>query len=188
MGRVCLAGSCEVSPANEVGADAVNEQPLDLVIRKFALRPLGKSRLRLVAKASFASTMLVEPDRTGMTVEIDGAGGHPLYTASVPSYMFEANYVRTRFLYAADSAPPPKYAGLKLLTVMTGGRRVVVTAKAIVPAALLASPALVGASTSKEPAVSAFIWTIRWAAHCGSDPVVCSTGQKCRRSKLPARF
>jgi hypothetical protein len=174
-----MAGVCQVLAADGAGADVVNDEAVEMVITKFVLRRHGRSGLGLMARASFQPRMPVEPDRTGMTVEVDDTSGSALYSASVPADMFEANYARTRFLYVADRTTTAPYAGLRSLKVMTGGRSVVVTARATVPASLLPSPTLAGEPLRWERTRSTLAWTLRWDTRCVSHPVKCSPRKKC---------
>ena len=150
--------------------------PVKLVISKFVLRPHGRS-LSLTAKASFPQTMPVDPDQSGMTVEVDAPDGQPVYTAVVPPEQFGANFIRTRFLFVADGPAPAPYAGLRSLKVTMGGSNVVVTAKAVVPASALSSLAGADGSASTHTPLN---WAVRWGAHCASSPVLCSKRSKCQ--------
>src|SRR5437763_1868440 len=114
-GRLCVTGVCQVPGAALTGADVVGDSAVEMAITKFSLTRHGRSGFRLVARASFQPRMPVEPDRSGMTIELDDASGSALFSASVPADMFEANYGRTRFLYISDRATTAPYAGLRIL-------------------------------------------------------------------------
>jgi len=175
----CSAGVCQLTGADGIDPDGVDDAPVKLAIRRFVLRKNGSSGLRLLAKASFTPSMMVEPDRSGMTVELDDATGRALYTATVPAEMFEANAPRTRFLYWPEGPTPAAYTGLKLLQVFTGGRNVVVIAKANVPSSVLESP-LVTEPMSPDTGASALTLTFQWGSRCASNPVKCSGRKRCQ--------
>ena len=178
-GRLCVTGVCQVPGAALTGADVVGDSAVEMAITKFSLTRHGRSGFRLVARASFQPRMPVEPDRSGMTIELDDASGSALFSASVPADMFEANYGRTRFLYISDRATTAPYAGLRILKVMTGGRSVIVIAKATVPASPLPSPELAGEPLRWKRTDSTLAWTLRWGTTCVSNPVKCHPRKKC---------
>src|SRR5438552_3935195 len=178
-GRLCVTGVCQVPGAALTGADVVGDSAVEMAITKFSLTRHGRSGFRLVARASFQPRMPVEPDRSGMTIELDDASGSALFSASVPADMFEANYGRTRFLYISDRATAAPYAGLRILKVMTGGRSVVVIAKATVPASPLPSPELAGEPLRWKRTDSTLAWTLRWGTTCVSNPVKCHPRKRC---------
>ena len=178
-GRLCVTGVCQVPGAALTGADVVGDSAVEMAITKFSLTRHGRSGFRLVARASFQPRMPVEPDRSGMTIELDDASGIALFSASVPADMFEANYGRTRFLYISDRATTAPYAGLRILKVMTGGRSVIVIAKATVPASPLPSPELAGEPLRWKRTDSTLAWTLRWGTTCVSNPVKCHPRKKC---------
>jgi len=174
-----VTGVCQVPGAALTGADVVGDSAVEMAITKFSLTRHGRSGFRLVARASFQPRMPVEPDRSGMTIELDDASGSALFSARVPADMFEANYARTRFLYVPDRATTAPDAGLRILKVLTGGRSIVVIAKATVPASPLPSPELAGEPLRWKRTDSTLAWTLRWGTTCVSNPVKCHPRKKC---------
>jgi len=171
-----MSGVCQVPGT---AADTVTDSAFNMVVTRFVVTRYGELGFRLAAQASFQPRMPVEPDVTGMTIELDDASGVALFSASVPADMFEANYARTRFLYVPDAPPTMPLGGLISLTVTTGGPSVVVTAKAIVPTEALPTMALAGGPVERASAASKFSWTIRWGGRCVTNPVHCRPRKKC---------
>lgn len=160
-------------------ADGFNDSAVDMAVTRFVLMPYGRMGFRLAARASFQPRMPIEPDRSGMTIELDDASGATLFSATVPADMFEADYSRTRFLYIPDGPPTMSSGGLLRLTVLTGGPSVIVSAKALVPTEAIPSVAMAGDALARKRSMSALVWTIRWNGRCVSKPVHCTPRKKC---------
>jgi len=174
-----VSGVCQV-PGVGPAADVLNDSAVNMAVTRFALTRYGQVGFRLAARASFQPRMPLDPDRSGMTIEIDDASGAALFSATVPADMFEANYPRTRFLYIPDSPPTMASGGLMRLTVLTGGPSVIVSAKALVPTTAIPSVALAGDPLTLERSMSALAWTVRWGGgRCVSNPVRCRPRKKC---------
>jgi hypothetical protein len=173
---VCLGGTCRAPQADAVGAAP---ETLTLQVKKFVLQPRGRHGMLMVARGAFEKRDAMEPDQTGVTVEIDDPQEDALYTATVPANLFSANYVRTRYLYVAAAGDPASTNGLQRLKIITGRAQTIVAAKGFVPATVAAQAPAVEAATSRGDAAltpMALAWTVRLGSRwCITNPVSCPT-------------
>ncbi len=177
-GTVCLQGVCRVPNADPVDAP----DTITLHVDKFVLRPRAQGLLML-ARGSFDSPVAVEPDHTGVTVEIDGTGEEPLYTSTIPGNLFSANYVRTRFLYVAAPEDRSFANGLRRLKVVTGGPQRGVAAKGVVPRTVAGgAPEVATAGPSSPDGTPTLAWTVRLGDRCVTNPVTCG-GNRARHCR-----
>jgi hypothetical protein len=177
----CSGGTCAVAAA-EVMADT----DLALTVRRFILRPTSRGNIQLAARGWLDSAVPIEPDRDGVTVEVDDDAGDALYTTTVPPEEFTASSDRTRFAYAVRWRQPAPYNGLHKLRVVTLGARTEVVAVALLPvpvaSSLLPQPALGITATTSGSQGATLSWTIRSGKRCATDPMTCSgsSSKRCR--------
>jgi hypothetical protein len=77
-----------------------------LAVSNFALRAAGKPSPRLLAHASFTRPAAIDPGVSGALIEIRGAGGQILYSATVPPAAFKVRRHGTLFVYRARRHAP----------------------------------------------------------------------------------
>lgn len=181
----CSAGTCVVDAAEvTAGAD------LGLTVRRLVLRPAARGSTRLAVRGWLDSAVPIEPDRDGVTIEVDDGAGNALYATTVPPEAFTARTDRTRFVYAAGALRPTPYAGLRSLTVNTAGAYTKLLAVAVLPASTTTSwlpqrhskPAPKASSALPGSQKTTLSLTIRSGTRCATDPMTCSgsTGKRCR--------
>ncbi len=159
---VCVAGTCgTTSGSGGFDGDVSSDHMW------FTQRPSG---VLLSLRAKIAADTALAPDGSGAVIELRGADGSPLWTASVSAGSFTANRTGRRFVFHASKADAdPAWNGLVRLDLRRNGSAWLMTARARTPALAdaLAEPSVtlvvrlgtscirrVGAQCEQRPPVS----------------------------------
>jgi hypothetical protein len=154
-GQCTVAGKCDTA-----GDLALPPGGRDLRVTKFLLKHVGRRRL-IVAKGSFATAAVLNPIRTGATIEVRAGDGEALYKATLQGWAFRSDRGHRTFRYAVPHGrAPPGARGIKAFRVKLkpGGADVRTRILALNWAALARSSGQIH-----------IIWVIRLGAECVRD-------------------
>ncbi|PYP68767.1 MAG: hypothetical protein DMD36_12025, partial [Gemmatimonadetes bacterium] len=154
-GQCTVAGKCDT-----LGDLALPPGGRDLRVTKFLLTHVGRRRL-IVAKGSFATAGLLNPIRTGATIEVRAGDGRALYRATLQGWAFRSDRGHRTFRYVVPHGrAPPGARGIKRLRVKLKPGAADVGMKLLT---------LKWASPARSSRQIHLIWVIRFGAECARD-------------------